>query len=120
MEQKVFAYGAGRRKVPRRVFVHKVGLLSQGVYVVGQSHEIGEGGIKISTNLPLILYGRVVITLSIPNYRFISVQAETRYREKEGQQGYFAFGFEFKTIDFHDRRKIRNFVAAKTEQDIQV
>lgn len=104
-----------RRRVPRRVFTRRIGLLVDGEYHINRSHEVGEGGMLFSSDVPLAEGKSLLISFQVPGNVHVIVRAKVRYlvASKEGNSGH-RYGAEFETIDFASKRLIRNYVASKS------
>ncbi|MCC7404788.1 MAG: PilZ domain-containing protein [Bdellovibrionales bacterium] len=105
--------GIRRRRVPRRTFLARVGLLIGGEYQLGRCFEIGEGGMLLACVGSLEVGRRVVVTFRIPGSGHTVVRGEVRYI----QPGTGRIGIEFLNLDFNMKRAIRTFVASKTDAD---
>lgn len=106
---------ARRRRVPRRAFLARIGLLSKGKYVVGRSYEIGEGGMLLGIVGELKIDQNVVVTFKIPGGEQTVVRGIVRYCQEKDQR----FGVEFVNLDFNMKRAIRTFVASKSAEEAQ-
>lgn len=102
-----------RRRFPRRYFERKVGVLSEGTYLIAQGVEIGEGGMMFSVNREISEDRRLLVTFRIPNHGFVVIQAFVRNTQHEAQR--FRYGIQFSDLDFTNRRRIRDYIAEKTE-----
>jgi c-di-GMP-binding flagellar brake protein YcgR len=102
-----------RRRVPRREFLRRIGLLVRGQYFVDRSLQIGEGGMMISSPKPLVEGQYVVITFKLPGHQPEVVKGQVRYALKaQGENTQSPrYGVEFVNLDFNIKRKIRNYVA---------
>ncbi|MBT4760331.1 MAG: hypothetical protein HOO06_01425 [Bdellovibrionaceae bacterium] len=109
------------RRVPRRQFFRKIGLLSKGVYEISQSFEVGERGMLIASSTPLNKDDLVVISFNIPGLLSTVVRGIVRY-SLEDSQGYhkMKIGVEFQESDFDIKRKIRNYVASREDEALIV
>lgn len=108
----------GRRQFPRRAFERQVGLLFKGQYSILTGGAIGEGGLSvIITDFQIPIGDQVILTFQIPNGRMVAIRAELRncFPTKIGIGK--VHGFKFDNLSFIERRKIRTFVSARTEQD---
>lgn len=106
-----------RRKFPRRYFQRNVGVLSRGEYVIGEGVEIGEGGMMFSINKEISESNRVLVSFRIPNHGFVVIQAHIR--NTRHNDTYYRYGVEFVDLAFQNRRRIRDFIAEKTEEEAQ-
>jgi c-di-GMP-binding flagellar brake protein YcgR len=109
--------GASRRRVPRRNYRRSVGILFHGQYEMCRSVEIGEGGMKIQSVSPMRWMDHLVITFNIPGENLVCIRAEIRYEFKTNEPTGNFYGIQFMNIDFKSKRKIRNYVAARTEKE---
>ncbi len=102
-----------RRRVPRRAFEARIGLLYKGNYIMGQSLEIGEGGMLLRGIEGLGVDDRIVITFKIPEGEYTVVQGLVRYCDTDKA----CYGVEFSNLDFNVKRSIRTYVASKTAEE---
>ena len=105
--------GIRRRRVPRRIFETRLGLLIGGKYSIGRSFEIGEGGMLITCDQKLSADQKLVITFRIPGAGQTVVRGIVRYFQPNGTR----YGVEFLNLDFNMKRAIRTFVASKTADE---
>ena len=101
-----------RRRVPRRIYKKPIGLLYQGEYHVGVSHEIGEGGMLIEAHSELDLENLILITFHVPGILNTTCRAEVRY--KSPNSDVHLYGVEFLNLDFDVKRLIRKYVAQRS------
>ena len=103
-----------RRRVPRREINQKVGLLIAGSYEMGRVFEVGEGGLLVSSPVPLNEDQKVVVTFTLKGRAQVIVRGTVRYIRGEESEDVSAqlYGIEFDRIDFKLKRQIRNFVAS--------
>ncbi len=107
------------RKVPRRTFERKVGVLVKGAYEVNSAFEIGERGMLIATELPLTKDDLVVITFNIPGLLNTVVRGIVRYSLEDALGiATTKYGIEFQNIDFQSKRQIRKYVAAREDEEL--
>lgn len=109
--------GLARRRFPRRVFKRTVSLLCEGVYSIGQGSEIGEGGmlIEMDASVPMQDGANLLINFLLPSTGICIVKAEVRsYRETNGKHFY---GVLFLNLDYDGKKGIREYIAAKSEQE---
>ena len=106
-----------RRRVPRRDFGRKIGVLVKGHYHLSTSLQIGEGGMMIYSKDALIVDQRVVVSFRFPFSKPRVVTAIVRYvlPAKKGQKA--NYGLEFINLEFDVRREIRNYVALQTQKE---
>lgn len=103
-----------RRRVPRRVIKHKIGVLAAGIYSADAvALELGEGGMLILTKLKLDKLQKVVISVRIRGVLQGVMLASVMYgiAGQPGEVG-MRYGLQFDSVDFDVKRKIRNFVAS--------
>lgn len=103
-----------RRRVPRRTVHSSVGILHNGIYQVAACHEIGEGGLLISSLAKLAEDDRVVVTLRIPGVLNGVLIGKVVYAMASETQEHARYGVMFDDVGFEVKRKIRNFVASAT------
>lgn len=106
----------GRRRVPRKRVHMRIGLLIRGHYYLTYALEIGEGGMKITSPVPLQKGDQVLITFNIPGSLPFIAKSTVCYSLPRPDQS-TAYGVQFAHVDFTMKRKIRNFVAS-TENEI--
>ena len=107
-----------RRRVPRRAFNKRVGLLVNGVYLISESTQLGEGGMLIMSPQNLEIGQKLVVTFKLPDTNQAVVRGIIRYRlEPKGDAKYPCYGIEFINLDFNLKREIRSFVASKSENE---
>ena len=100
---------SNKRRVPRRELHARVGILLAGRYSIARSHEIGEGGMLLSSDQVMKKDDRLVLTFRIPEVLSGVVIATVIYITEDG-----FYGLNFDKIEFDVKRKIRNFVASST------
>jgi hypothetical protein len=109
------------RRSPRRTFQRPVGLLVQGRYAVAEAAQISEGGMLILSSSELALKDLIVVTLLLPDGGHAVARAEVLYRRKPTQPGGpAAFGLQFLNLPLMKKRIIRNYVAAKTQEEAEI
>lgn len=105
-----------KRRVPRRAIHARIGLLVHGKYTLSWAHEIGEGGMLISSTETLKPGDRLVITFRIPDVLHGVMLGSIVYvlPEKVNINGVeeTKYGIQFEKVDFDVKRKIRNYVAS--------
>ena len=114
---EVIAPGLARRRFPRRIFKRNVSLLCEGKYHLGLGNEIGEGGMLIEcTEAILVNEGALwLINFLLPSTGICIVKAEVRsYRENNGKHYY---GMLFTNLDYDGKKGIREYIAAKSEEE---
>ncbi len=116
MKEEV-APGLARRRFPRRIFKRSVSLLCEGIYHIGLGNEIGEGGMLIECTEPIVVSEDTtwLINFLLPSTGICIVKAEVRsYRENDGKHYY---GMLFTNLDYDGKKGIREYIAAKSEQE---
>lgn len=108
-----------RRRVPRREFRRKVGLLIKGNYHVNTAIQVSEGGMMIHSHMKLTKEQRLVIAFRIPGCEETVVRAIVRYETEHNTIWGRQYGVKFENLEFRVRREIRNYVASKSEAEYQ-
>ena len=108
-----------RRRVPRREFKKKVGLLIKGDYHVNVATQIGEGGMMIHSHVKMEKGQRLVVIFRLPECEETVVRAVVRYELDKPSPFGSNYGIEFENLEFKMRRQIRNYVASKSEAEYQ-
>lgn len=106
-----------KRRFPRRRFSQNIGVLFKGQYRISESAQIGEGGMMISSDFALEENSWVVVSFMVPGRAFIIVRAQVQYLMPDAQTHEVMYGLKFLNITFDNRRKLRDFIAAKTEAE---
>lgn len=106
-----------KRRFPRRKFTQKIGLLFKGKYSVTESVQIGEGGMMILSPHKHVEGDQVVISFLVPGRAFVIVRAQVQYKIDDTKAGKIYYGMKFLNITFDHRRKLRDFIAAKSEKE---
>ncbi|MEO0335627.1 MAG: PilZ domain-containing protein [Pseudomonadota bacterium] len=110
-----------RRRVPRRAYDGRVGLLFHGNYEVCRASQIGEGGMMLHSPTEMQVGDCVVLTFQPPGVEQTVVQSVVRFAMKDEESGNgFKYGLEFKNLEFQAKRQIRSFVASKKVADIKI
>ena len=107
----------GRRRFPRRRFKRQISILFEGKYFIGQGIDVGEGGMLFESEFEIsqaegstFLLNFILATTGI-----CIVRAELRsYRSATGIHSY---GVLFLNLDYEGKKGIREFIAAKSEQE---
>ena len=105
-----------KRRVPRRAFFKKIGVLARGKYFTTEALEIGEGGMLFYSETPLEVNQRVVVSFSVPGMIHVVARSIVRYSKQVSQDKPLSYGVQFETVDFDARRKIRSYVAQKSSE----
>ena len=109
-----------KRRVPRRLFYRRAGVLIKGVHHFGFSHQLGEGGLLLEIDKHLDNDHRLLVSFYLPEHGLIVVRGVVRYRMKEPKAKHgFAYGVQFENLDFEIKRQIRNFVASQKTSIVQ-
>jgi hypothetical protein len=110
-----------RRRFPRRQFHHRLGFLFRGVYTIIHAREIGEGGMLVETDLPLVVGEKAVIAFFIQQNFFTMVTTEVLYKaqdpkisESNGIRRMQQYGVRFTALSFEAKRTIRDYIAEKS------
>jgi hypothetical protein len=101
------------RRSPRRVFKRPVGVLLHGEYRVCQAHQLGEGGALVTIEGDIPRGTKVVISIFVPGGGFALIQAEVLYKVGAG------YGVRFAQLPLAQKRFIRNYVSAKTQEEAE-
>lgn len=107
--------GGGRRRVPRRAYDAPVGTLIHGEYVLSRAHQVGEGGMMISSSKSLSIGHQMVVSFFISSDVVVVVRATVRNVVPAQGKNPLRYGLEFLSLNFHYKREIRNFVASASE-----
>lgn len=120
MEDKILSPSPFRRKFPRRRFRRNVGILVGGKYFMSGGFEIGEGGLSFTSERVLKVGALLVLNFQVPDGEFVSVRAEIRNAETEGEKspGPVIYGCAFENLIFERKREIRNFVTNRPESEV--
>ncbi len=105
-----------KRRVPRRKFRRRVGLLAKGEYDVTDAIEIGEGGMLIHSSRELLSGQKIVLSFNVPGFVYVVCRGQIRYVKKasENDGGENLYGVQFDNIEFNAKRQIRTYVAQKS------
>ncbi len=104
-----------RRKFPRRQFQRKIGILIGGKYYIFKSGEIGEGGMSFDSDLVFTNGNELVASFQIPGIGFVCLRAKVKSSRITNEV--CTHGVSFSNIEFEQRRKIRNFVSMRLENE---
>jgi PilZ domain len=107
------------RRSPRRVYSRPIGILCDGHYRLVQAVEISEGGIRFISEAQFAKDERVMFTLVMPGGDSIVVRG-TVLRETPGPNRSYQYGCQFHALDLHQRRSIRAYVSAKTQEEAEL
>ncbi len=100
-----------RRRVPRRDYTHRIGLLIAGQYHITRAMQIGEGGMMFYSAVKMRIGQRLVLTFKLPGQNPEVVMGCVRYILQPDQTGQERYGIEFLNLDFNVKREVRNYVA---------
>ena len=106
------------RKSPRRTLKQTAGLLVAGKYFQVDVEQVGEGGLGFATGLVLDMGTNAVLHFFVPNGGLIIVRLEVLYTRD--QENIHHYGCRFLNLQLGAKRSIRNFVAAKTEEEAAI
>jgi hypothetical protein len=107
------------RRTPRRVFERAVGVLYKGQYKLCRAKQISEGGILLLSDFQLKVNDHVVMTVLLPAGGHAIVRAKVLYTMPAAKGELPSFGLRFLNLPFNIRRLIRNYVAAKTQEEAE-
>lgn len=102
-----------KRQYPRRAISVPVGILAAGKYFIGETVEIGEGGMAIKSDLVFDQNRELVLSLQIPQGDFLFVRGVIRSVQKDAK-GFLVYGLSFQEIQFAAKRQIRAYVSSRT------
>jgi hypothetical protein len=112
-----------KRKYPRRRYRQPVGILHRGKFWLTRGEEIGEGGLLVNSDRPIAQGEMVIISLFIPGGDIAIIRSEVRYqfdsRASGSSIGNF-IGFQFTSVIFKHKKKIRDYIAAKSEAEAEL
>jgi hypothetical protein len=114
MKQQTYAF---KRKFPRRKFHGYVGVLHRSLYDLCQCAVLGEGGMAFLADREFPNMGLVVVTFKIPGDLLISIRGEIRNVRLHQDTKLFFHGIQFFSLPIEDRRKIRSYVSARTQNE---
>ncbi len=122
----------GSRKMPRRLFSRPVGVLCSGRYAVCLALQLSEGGMLIQCSGHLgdaLRVGQnIIISFILPGGMPISARAEVIYEAPDDlssevpaiQEPTHRLGIKFVPLSLQIRRSIRNYVSAKTQEEVDL
>lgn len=111
--------GVSERRSPRRVFSRPIGVLCDGHYKLVQAIEISEGGIRFVSETQFAPNEKVMFTIVIPGGASVIVRGLI-LRESDGPNRSYMYGCQFNDLGLHQRRAIRSYVSAKTQEEAEV
>lgn len=111
--------GVESRRTPRRVYQRPVGLLIDGGYSLVSALQLSEGGTLFVSGSKLKLNSPIVVSLVLPGTGCVVARGELIY-ERPHPSGGFQYGVRFSELQRPQRRLIRNYVAAKTQEEAEV
>jgi len=109
-----------KRKYPRRVYFGYVGVFVNGQYFLTQCTSLGEGGLSFVYDLTILINSQLVVTFKIPGDTMISVRGELKNSRKnraKESSGKLIFGIQFLPLPIGERRRIRAYVSARSEDE---
>lgn len=109
-----------RRRVPRREFHRRIGLLVRGVYHVSRAIQIGEGGMMVYSAVPMVLNQKLVVSFKLSGHPPDVVLACVRYILPAEKGLTERYGVEFLNLDFNIKRGVRNYVATQIDDHSDV
>lgn len=108
-----------KRRYPRRVFYGFVGVLVNGHFSITESTSLGEGGMSILSNSVLEQGTFLVVTFKIPGDAMMSVRGEIKNsrksKAKDAQK--LIYGIQFLPLEIAEKRRIRTYVSARSEDE---
>ena len=90
-----------------------IGVLCDGMYFLGESGEIGEGGLSLVSEYVLSENHQVLLSFQIPNGDFVFLRAIVRSTEKKMGDSRVTHGLSFENVPFALKRQIRSYVSAR-------
>lgn len=109
-----------KRKYPRRIFFGAIGLLLKGNYYISSATTIGEGGLSFKWDQSIVVGTEIVISFKIPGESMISRRGEVRNGRPDNssaQSKSFIIGVQFLPLTIAEKRKIRSYVSARSENE---
>lgn len=106
-----------KRKYPRRRYRRPVGFMYRGEFWLTRGEEVGEGGMLVSSRREVPAGAMVLITLFIPGGEIAIVRSEVRYASDGRTDGEMRIGLQFSNLSFKHKKKIRDYIAAKSEAE---
>lgn len=119
MEQPKVPQAQFKRKYPRRVFYGFAGLLINGHYFISESTSMGEGGMSFLSNSIIEPGTFLVVTFKIPGDAMITVRGEVRNSRKSKPKDTqkLIYGVQFMPLEIGQKRRIRTYVSARSEDE---
>jgi PilZ domain len=108
-----------KRRYPRRGFRKPIGILYQGHFWLCLGEEVGEGGIGINSARTLPENALVIITFFVPGAEIAVIRCRIRYHTAAKIEGQTRLGLQFLDAGFELKKKIRDYIAAKSEAEAQ-
>lgn len=106
-----------KRRYPRRGFKKSIGVLYQGYFWLCMGEEIGEGGIGLNSIRELPENASVIVTFFVPGGEIAIIRAQVRYNTNSRIEGQTRVGLQFLDAGFDMKKKIRDYIAAKSEAE---
>jgi hypothetical protein len=108
---------SSKRRYPRRLYKKPVGILYQGRFWQATGEEIGEGGIGILSPENIPEGAQVILSLFVPGGEMAVVRSTVRHNVKANTGDQVPLGLQFVDFAFKYKKKIRDYIAAKTEAE---
>lgn len=105
-----------KRRYPRREYLSKVGVLTQGKYFIQKTFELGEKGMLFESDIAFREGDKIICNFCLPDGYVVVTQAIVRYITKAKEETLSHIGIEFSNINFEDRRKVRDFIAQRKDK----
>jgi hypothetical protein len=81
--------------------------------------EVGEGGIGVNSARNLPENALVIITFFVPGAEIAVIRCQARYMVAGRVEGQMRIGLQFLDASFDLKKKIRDYIAAKSEAEAQ-
>jgi hypothetical protein len=108
-----------QRRTPRRVYVRPIGVLCLGQYEVQQALQLSESGVLFQSSHKFEVKDQVVASLVLPGDGVVVARGEITSERSEANGNLHQYGIKFVPLPLHLRRWIRNYVAAKTQEEAE-
>ncbi len=106
------------RRTPRRVFNHPIGVLCHGIFEVVQAEKLSEGGVGFQADGQFPPHSNVVISMILPGGQMVVTRGVILEPNGDSPPGRVAVKFSEMSLQL--KRRIRNYVAAKTQEEAEV
>jgi hypothetical protein len=110
---------ADQKRTPRRVYLRPIGVLCHGEYEVLQALQLSESGIIFQSPEKFKVKDQVVTSLVLPGDGVVVARGEIINERPEDSGKLSQYGVKFVPLPLHLRRWIRNYVAAKTQEEAE-